>query len=551
MPVVQSDFGTYLIGFTIALVAALVLTYVVREIGRRAELFDHIDDRKVHDRPVPRIGGVAIFLAVAVSLAFLALRSTLPESGLMQGGLPIVLAGALLIHVVGLVDDLYPIRARWKFLLQIAIAAAVYFAGVQVTRLTLPWAGSVELNQALGLLFTVGWLVGITNAFNLIDGLDGLASGAALFALLAMFVVASIYGQVGAATVTIVLAGATLGFLFYNFHPASIFLGDSGSLFLGFMLAGIGLLSSQKSPTVVAVAIPVVSLGLPVLDTALAIVRRFLRGQPIFAADRGHIHHRLLSLGHSPRKAALLLYAVCALFATGAMLLVWERGYIALVLLVVGLAVGLAVQRLRFYEFEELSRLVRRGVQQRQSIGRGVRIREASYRVSELMDVGLIFQTLESTFAQDHFLRAEVRLRRSFAGDSNDSGTPGLRIDDDLVVWSWSRADTDSPAAWEIRLPLVNTEQKRFGSLLLWLDGHAGDLSLSQVPTIAEELRRALERKLLVLWNGAGRESTGAAAMSRGVGSERRDREEGARAEGSGAVRTRSAPATGPRPSAA
>jgi UDP-GlcNAc:undecaprenyl-phosphate GlcNAc-1-phosphate transferase len=175
----------------------------------------------------------------------------------------------------------------------------------------------------------------------------GLAAGAAMFALSTMFVVGSINGQAGPALVTIALAGATLGFLVYNFNPASIFLGDSGSLFLGFMLAGIGLLGSQKSPTVIAVAIPIVSLGLPVLDTTLAVARRFLRGQPIFTADRAHIHHRLLSLGHSPRRVALLHYSACALLGLGGMLLVNDSAYVAVVLVVIGRAGGPAAPVLR------------------------------------------------------------------------------------------------------------------------------------------------------------------------------------------------------------
>ena len=389
----------YLVGFAAAVPASALLTYVVREIARRARLLDPLEERKVHASPVPRIGGVAIVLAVALASGLVVALfggSTFEADG---SRLAVVLAGALAIHLVGLADDVRPMRARWKFVCQILIAVAVFAAGVRATTLSLPVIGTLELGTWAGLLFTVVWFVGITNAFNLIDGLDGLASGAALFALCTMFVVASIHGLVGPSLLTVILAGATLGFLFFNFHPASIFLGDSGSLFLGFMLAGLGLLGSQKSPTVVAVAIPVVSLGLPVLDTLLAVARRFLRGQPIFSADRGHIHHRLLSLGHSPRRVALLLYGACALLALSAMLLVNDSAYVAILLLVIGLGVGFAVQRLRYHEFEELARLVRRGVRQRSVIRRNVRIREASLRVSDLTDLDALFSTLQATFA--------------------------------------------------------------------------------------------------------------------------------------------------------
>ena len=502
MPIAnRPEIPLYIFGFVTALVGSLLLTWVVRERARTVGLLDPTGERKLHTTPIPRVGGIAIFAAVTLALTAMILIFGDGPLHMNSGGkLPTVLAGAAAVHVLGLWDDKYNIRARWKFLAQIAIALAVFAAGVRVTTISLPLVGIVPLGTAVGMLFTVIWFVGITNAFNLIDGLDGLASGAAVFALTAMFFVASINGQVGGGIVTIVLVGATLGFLFYNFHPASIFLGDSGSLFLGFMLAGIGLLSSQKSSTVVAVAIPLVSLGLPVLDTSLAICRRFLRGQPIFSADRGHIHHRLLSLGHSPRNVALLLYAACATLALGGMLLVNNSSYVALVLVVVGLGIGVAVQRLRFQEFEELGRLVRRGVRPRETIGRNVRIRETGARLRGTTDMPSVFGCLERAFSDDDFVRAEVRLRRSFL-EPADATLPDRRLEDDAPVWVWSAGRTVETRWWEIRLPLLGRQRERIGSLVLWHDGDATESSLSHVHTIARELRSQLERKLVELWH--------------------------------------------------
>ncbi len=495
----KPEIPLYLVGLVIAVCSSSALTFVVREFARRAGLVDPCGERKVHVNPVPRIGGVAIVLSVAVSMT--AIIGLFGQHVLATNarGLATVIGGALAVHLVGLVDDVRPMHARWKFLAQVVIALGVYVAGLRVTTLSLPFAGIVNLGRAIGMLFTIAWFVGITNAFNLIDGLDGLAAGAALFALTTMFVVASYNGLVGAATVTIILAGATVGFLCFNFHPASIFLGDSGSLFLGFMLAGIGLLGSQKSPTVIAVAIPIVSLGLPVLDTTLAVARRFLRGQPIFSADRAHIHHRLLSLGHSPRRVALLLYSACALLGLSGMLLVNDSAYVAVVLLVIGLGVGLAIQRLRYYEFEELARLVRRGVRQRKVIGRNVRIHETSMRVSDLTDLDRVFEALETTFAQDEFECAEVRLRRSFVGTG--AGMDAYRrLDDDVPVWAWHRANVTLAACWEIRLPFLAPSGERIGSLVLWQDGRADDVSLADIHAIAHDLRAVVEQKLLALW---------------------------------------------------
>ena len=509
----KPEIALYLFGLGVAVCSSAALTYIVREFARRAGLVDPVGERKVHVHPVPRIGGVAIVLAVGIAmLAALALFGThiFAEKG---RGLAIVVGGALGVHIVGLIDDIRPMRARWKFLAQTGIACGVFLAGLRVTTLSLPFVGTVELGFAVGMLFTVAWFVGITNAFNLIDGLDGLAAGAALFALTTMFVVASYNGLVGAATVTIILAGATVGFLCFNFHPASIFLGDSGSLFLGFMLAGIGLIGSQKSPTVIAVAIPIVSLGLPVLDTTLAVARRFLRGQPIFTADRAHIHHRLLSLGHSPRRVALLLYTACALLGLGGMMLVNDSAYVAVVLLVIGLGVGLAVQRLRYYEFEELARVLRRGVHQRKVIGRNVRIREASSRVSDLTNLDHVFETLEQTFAQDEFECAEVRLRRSFVG-SSAGGEAYRRLDDDVPVWAWHKSDVTLAACWEIRLPFLAPSGERIGSLVLWQDGRGDDVSLADMHAIAHDLRAVVEQKLLALWEPWDSEAEPAAVMA-------------------------------------
>ena len=496
----QHPIGLYIAGFGTALAGSLVATYAVRERARSSQLFDGREERKVHRGDIPRLGGVAVFVASAVGLSIAFALYGADVVGTWHAGLPVVLAGAAATHFLGLFDDLYDIRARYKLLAQIAIALCVYFAGIRVTTISLPFFGITPLSPGVGMLFTVLWLVGITNAFNLIDGLDGLASGAAMFALTTMFVVASINGQDGAALVTIILAGATLGFLAYNFPPASIFLGDSGSLFIGFMLAGVGLLSSQKSQTVVAVAIPVVSLGLPVLDTSLSILRRFLRGQPIFSADRGHIHHRLLMLGHSPRKAALLLYGACAFLALGAMLLVNDSGYVALVLVVVGLAACVATQRLRYHEFQEFARLVRKGVRQREIIARGVHMREVSATVSDMADLVMVFDTLARAFSADDFQRTELRLRPSFIY-RDDVRALDRRLEDDIAVWSWSRTSLAEPSLWEIKLPLMDQDGSRIGSLILWQDGLGNEIALSHLHTIAGELRTVVQEKVVSLWH--------------------------------------------------
>ncbi|HEX2779732.1 MAG TPA: MraY family glycosyltransferase [Gemmatimonadaceae bacterium] len=502
-----------LLAFGVAFFASLALTFVVRERARRARLFDVIDERKIHTRQIPRVGGVAIFWSVALTLFAMVILAGFDGAGLSGTQLVTVLIGGAATHLLGLWDDLRQMPARYKFAIQVAIAVAVFFAGVRIDTIALPVAGQISFGPGWALLFTTFWFVGITNAFNLIDGLDGLASGAALFALTTMFVVAIINGQPGAALVTLAVAGATLGFLRYNFHPATIFLGDSGSLFLGFMLAGIGAISSQKGSTVVAIAIPVVSLGLPVVDTSLAIIRRFLRGQPIFSADRGHIHHKLLALGHSPRKVALLLYGGCAVLALGGMLLVNESGYVAVVLVLVGLGVGLVIQQLRYMEFEELARMLRRGMNRRSAIARSVKLREQLPALMNEETIGQFFARLADAFEADRVARAEVRLRPAFLGGAALPIENGRRIDDDVPIWIWSRATAHDPAWWEIKLPLFNSGE-RIGALTLWEDAKEDGDPLAHLHVLAGELRTVMEQRLVQLWGSTATEAEQEAWLS-------------------------------------
>jgi UDP-GlcNAc:undecaprenyl-phosphate/decaprenyl-phosphate GlcNAc-1-phosphate transferase len=323
--------AAYAAAFAIAAVCSLTLTYAVRGRARTIGLFDWPERiglagmRPRVDTPragIPRIGGVAVTVAVLATMC-----ATIPY--LVGGhwrdtrGLIVLLVGGVAMHLVGLTDDLRPLRARSKFLLQIIVASLVCAAGIRLTALSVPGVGVVSLSEPLGAALTVAWLVAITNAINLIDGLDGLAGGATVFALMGLFIFARVMGRADAALMSMALAGATVGFLYFNFYPATIFLGDSGSLFLGFMLGGVGLLCVQAggspAPAGMWAAAPIVVLGLPLIDTSLAVARRLAGGRPIFSPDRGHIHHQLLdrflARGYSPRTAVLTLYVLCALFA--------------------------------------------------------------------------------------------------------------------------------------------------------------------------------------------------------------------------------------------
>ena len=340
-----------------------------------------IQDRDLHKTPLPRLGGVPVFLSflIAVAITSLAsLRFPALAAGFSIRSLLVVLGPATLIFLLGLYDDIHSVGPYTKFAVQGVAAILLFAGGLRILDLPVLF-GARHLGWYIGLPITVLWVIGITNAFNLIDGLDGLAAGSALFSTFVVFVVALSSGSSPVSLLTIALAGAILGFLRFNFNPATIFLGDSGSLFIGFMLSALALQGAEKAPTVVAVAIPVVSFGLPILETLLSVLRRLISGQPLFRADREHIHHKLLQRGMSPRQVVIALYAVSALFALLSLFLLWPAGpTLGLVLLVIGTVIWFGVQHLGYLEFGEIRRVAQRTVAQRSIFVNNLAIRRAT-----------------------------------------------------------------------------------------------------------------------------------------------------------------------------
>jgi UDP-GlcNAc:undecaprenyl-phosphate/decaprenyl-phosphate GlcNAc-1-phosphate transferase len=307
--------------FAVALVVALVATPLVRGVAQRRGLLDQPGGRKVHSVPIPRLGGVAMVIAfgVAVLAAQIAIPGLESVGGLRPNRVPAILAGASLLVVVGIVDDVFGMRARIKLIAQLAAAALAWSLGLSIDTLYLPW-GMVALGP-LALPITVIWVVAVINAVNLIDGLDGLASGVVLTTLGAFAVIAAVDRIDPTLVVIAATAAAAAGFLAYNLHPASIIMGDTGSMFLGFVVAAVAISLTQDGVRPVAPWVPMVALAVPIIDTAWAVVRRTASGEPIFVADRGHIHHQLLRRGMSQRDAMLILTAVSAGAATLAILL--------------------------------------------------------------------------------------------------------------------------------------------------------------------------------------------------------------------------------------
>ena len=291
----------YVWAFVIALIVTYICTPLVRMLAVKIGAIDAPDARKVHQVSIPRLGGLAIYIGYMVSLLY-----SVKDISSVKG----LLIGSVILVAVGIWDDVKQIGPKTKLLGQIVAALmlpifdnAIHFISIGDHMLYLEY---------LSIPLTVFWIVGFTNIVNLIDGLDGLAAGISLIACIAICIVTLQMGQVDLACITLALAGAACGFLRYNFNPAKIFMGDTGSMLLGYTMAAISVMGSVKTAATVGLVVPVIVLGLPILDTLFAIVRRRINGRPVFQPDKGHVHHRLLAMGLTQKQAVLLMYAITA-----------------------------------------------------------------------------------------------------------------------------------------------------------------------------------------------------------------------------------------------
>jgi UDP-GlcNAc:undecaprenyl-phosphate GlcNAc-1-phosphate transferase len=305
----------------IAAAVTLAVTPLVRSSTTKWGLLDLPGGRKVHERAISRLGGVAIFAGMTVAL----LAQFLGEAFggwwpvLHEGGLPLAgaLAGGVVIFAVGVVDDVYTLRPGVKLVGQVIAASIPIAAGLRVEFVGDPFSGGLLMLGLLSYPVTLLWIVGFANVINLIDGLDGLAAGISAIAAASFLVLARENNQLVAAALAAVLIGACVGFLRYNFNPASIIMGDSGAMLLGFSLATMSLSGVMKSTAAITLVVPLLIIGVPVFDTFSAIIRRTRHGRPIQEADDGHIHHRLLGRGFNQRQTVLIIYAWSAALAAG------------------------------------------------------------------------------------------------------------------------------------------------------------------------------------------------------------------------------------------
>jgi len=316
MPIQLPVLGTALAALLAAAIVALITTPIVRNLAFKVGAVDVPKDaRRMHKHPIPRMGGLAIFLGFLLStLVFLPLNEEL------RG----MLLGSVIIVILGIFDDIYALPAKPKFLVQIIAALVAVLSGNCVEFLSNPNIFSSEPYWELGILsipFSVLWIVGITNAVNLIDGLDGLACGVSSISSATLLVIALIVAEPEVAILMAALSGACVGFLPYNLNPAKIFMGDTGSTFLGFILATVSIQGLFKFHMIISFAVPFLMLGLPIFDTCFAILRRVAKGQSPMAPDRGHIHHRLIDMGLSQKQTVAVLYVISAILGLSAVVL--------------------------------------------------------------------------------------------------------------------------------------------------------------------------------------------------------------------------------------
>lgn len=285
-------------------ITSILITPLIKKLAFKVGATDRPNQRKVHEKVMPRLGGLAIYISFLAGLLIMN-----PESPYHLA----IVAGSIIIVLTGVLDDIFELQARYKFINQLVAALiVVLWGGIDVDFINLPFGGRLEFGS-LSVPITILWIVGVTNAINLIDGLDGLAAGVSSIALISISGMAIVMGDAYVMTIGFLLLASTLGFLIFNFHPAKIFMGDTGALFLGYMIAVLSLLGF-KNVTFISFIIPVIMLGVPMTDTIFAIIRRIVKKAPLAAPDKSHLHHCLLNLGFTHRQTVLLIYAISAMF---------------------------------------------------------------------------------------------------------------------------------------------------------------------------------------------------------------------------------------------
>jgi UDP-GlcNAc:undecaprenyl-phosphate/decaprenyl-phosphate GlcNAc-1-phosphate transferase len=485
-----------ILAFLMTLGASSFLTVIVRNLARRhGWLHSAHQQRHIHSRPMPRLGGVAIYISfvLAVVLALTLFPHFTTSLPISKNALMSIIAPASLVFALGLYDDVFGSSPYLKFGVQTVAAIWLYLANISIERIDL--LHGEGLRTMVGLPLTIFWVLLITNAFNLIDGLDGLTAGSALFTAIVLCVQSMISDSYEVAFLAVLLAGAILGFLRFNYHPATIFLGDSGSLFIGFLISALALAGSQKSTIMLAVAIPVVSCGLPILDVALAVMRRYMNGKPLFDADQDHIHHKLLKLGFSQRNAVLTLYAASACFAVVSLLMFHGGTLVALLVLVTGVGVYAGLRHLHYEEFGELRRLIQQLFRQREIIRNNLRVRRVARLLESCEDAADFVGLMEEALRPLGFFGYRLSLTPDEDTSLLDAASPHLhRVGSHEYVCNWF-TPAGEESLWAIRLHLQASCSSHSRTLTIFR-AHDAETLLLDVNVLTSTFQQALVQVL-------------------------------------------------------
>ncbi len=480
--------------FLIALAFSLCLTPLARKLGQKLGAMDKPDKRKIHIHPIPRTGGLAIFTSFLVTLSISDLfTTTLTEQLVINRQVMFFLGGAVTVFGIGILDDFFSLGPKLKLGFQILAASLAYYGGIQISELTIL---GFHLNFGItGYFITVFWFVLFINAINLFDGLDGLAAGVSFFVSFIMIILMIMRQEYLIAMMFAALGGTILGFLRYNFNPASIFMGDSGSYFLGYTLAGLSIFGAFKSEISTALLIPILAMGVPLLDTILAPVRRFMLGRKIFNPDNAHIHHKLIGMGFSIRNAVLLIYAVSIGLCIASLLIVnMEDETGGFFLTIILLSAFFVIRRLGYIEYIDIDIFLAwvRGVSDEIGISHERRsFLNHQVEINDSSNLHTLWSNTVTALQRLGFETAKLHL-------NDHSGLNGKAP----IELNWAHQNFDPNSSSEnllnIKIPLMDQNDINFGNLILVKDltrAPINNLTLRRV----ELLRRTLISTLIKL----------------------------------------------------
>jgi len=479
----------YVALFVVAACVSALLTPLMRSLALRFGAISCPGGRNINARVVPRYGGIAICLSFLVALVALycseaSTAATIHAQGRRLVGLVV---GGVGLCAVGAVDDTRRLRAIYKLYAQIAAALVAFACGFRIDSILLPLVVVLPMG-AFALPVTVAWIVGITNAINLIDGLDGLAAGVVFFAAITNLVVAHITGATFVAIAMSSVLGSVVGFLLFNFNPARIFMGDSGSYFLGFLLGTMSLMgASQRASTAVSLLVPILALGLPIVDTLFSILRRLLERRPLFSPDRGHIHHRLLDMGITHRRAVLILYGICVLLTAAAIAVCLGRIWTVGVALLLGSLAIVGVTRFSGY-FQQIFVITRQRARLRSADTERMRqvIPDALTLFVAARTEDEVWDTLRDVLLRTSIATAELSVR----GDPTDSAR-------EIARWGSSPDHLmQSPNAVSVNFPIGPDSEARAALRFRWRsqDGEVSPQTEVLMQVLVDVIARALRR---------------------------------------------------------